>query len=43
MMTIGWEGLPGSSAASPKNWLWFEVVWHFEGIPRFENREIIGT
>lgn len=21
----------------------FEVVWHFEGIPWFENREIIGV
>jgi len=42
-MTIGWEGLPGSSSAAPKNWLRFEVVWHFEGIPRFENKEIIGT
>lgn len=43
MLTIGWEGLPGSSTTDPKNWLRFEVVRHFEGIPWFENREIIGT
>lgn len=43
ILTIGWEGLPGSSSASPKNWMRFEVVRHFEGIPWFENREIIGT
>ena len=33
MLTIGWEGLPGSSTTDPKNWLRFEVVRHFEGIP----------
>lgn len=46
ILTIGWQGLPASGNGTTipaKNWLRFDVVRHFEGIPLQKNKEIIGV